>query len=330
MKKILTLLLALPFFYTASGQTNFEFIGSEIEPLTGGFYKDGLTFDFDGNGSPEFEKGCPSADVDPEDYERRDPFNVIYDAHNESGTQDGWSFKNVMILPDCDHKYINDAEPIDPLVSHGFVQIRPLLDTSDVDLAPSYILSPLVRNVQSITIETSADISIIADTRYIPYVIEYSLDSGLTFVQQYYITDEVDVRSGNRETYDEEEPNFAQMMADSEDENIMIRVTTNLDDPNLEEFKGQYVNIHKITIVADSAAEESTETVLQASRPKPSPSSIRVENGKVFVAKGTVSVFSLSGRLMGSGSNVSLRPGLYVAITDRGERQKILIRPYFE
>lgn len=327
MKAIFTFLALLFAAYISPAQTTFEFIGSEIEPLQEGFYMGGLTFDFNGDGTDEFENGCPSANVDPEDYERRDPFNVTYDAHNESGTYLGWAFKNVMILPDCDQKYIDDETQIDPLVSHGFVQLRPQIDTSNLDISESYIYSPYVRNLELITIETSADISIQQDKRYIPYLIEYSLDSGETFVQDYYIMGLVDIRGGTRKTYNEEYPNFAQMIADSESKNVLLRFAANFDDPGLGAYKGQYVNVHKIMIVADSASAEVPDEsiILSASQPL-RWSSIFVKDNYICVEEGTVTVYSLSGRLIGTGKSVTVRSGLYVAVSSEGERRKILIR----
>ncbi|WP_258104701.1 hypothetical protein [Marinoscillum sp. MHG1-6] len=311
-------------------QTTFELIPSEMTPESNGFYTAGLTFDFDGNGIPEYENGCPTVDVDPEDYERRDPFNVTYDAHNENGEQFGFTYRNAMILPDCDHKYIDDLEQIDPPVSHGFVQLRPNLDTSDVDVAYSYIQSPYLSNLVSVTFEISADISI-QTSRQIPYQILYSKDSGETFVDNYYILEVITTRSGTRATFDNSDPDFAQMITDSKSSNVMLRFTTNLDDPDLKEMKGQYLNVHKISIVADSSqAFENNGGGNEGplgNIDNDLPAELKIQNGAISVQKGDIAVYRISGQFVGRGQSVSVGKGLFIVTSETlGIRKKIFIK----
>ncbi len=315
----------------AKAQTEFTLTASELEPHADGWYIGGITYDFFGNGQPVHGDGCPEDDIDPETYERRNNPSM-YDAHNESGTQQGFTYKNAMILPDCDTKYEDDLpeEKIDPNVSHGFIQLRPQVDTADLDLKESYILSPLVSNLQSVTIETSVDISIQPDRRLIAYDVEISLDSGQTWEFNTYIPDEVDVRSGYRATYDSEDVVFQDMMDFSTTQNVMLRFISYLDNPDLGAYKGQYVNVHKITVVADSAKVFDNGGggggMLSVSEERFSNSSVLVNNQTISTrGVGQLSVYSFSGKLLARGTSVTMSPGLYIVVTDQQERRKVLI-----
>lgn len=302
-------------------QTEFELIGGDLIPHEDGFFLGGVTYDFNNDGHPDYISGCPG-DFDFEDYERRDPADVTYELHNESGEQGGFTYKNCMILPVCDAKYPSELSP--PL-SHGFVQMRPGIDTSDVDLADSYIESPEISNLVSITMETSPDVSIQA-SRQIPYIIEYSIDGGETYDQDYFILDVVQSQEGYRVTYTPETNEVVEKMsADSKTQNIKLRFITNSDSPGLGTHKGQYVKVHKITIVADSAATDLPDLALSADQMvKEDP--VKIRNSVVFVEKGSLSVYNLSGRLIGSGREVQVNRGLYVVVTDKGFRKKILMQ----
>ncbi len=329
-------LLALLLSSFSYAQTEFTWLPNELTPHNEGFYVGGATYSWDGSPSPFFASGCPGEivngrEIDPEDYERRDPQKVSYDLHNETGEQEGFRYVNGMILPDCHQKFIDDEEQIDPQVSSGFIQLHPCVDSNKDDeidadsLKWSYIQSPLLRNLVSMTVETSADISIQEGRRHIPYLMEVSLDSGTSWEHLPYIADEVDVRSGNRAVYDESNPDFKEMMNLSLQQNVMLRLITNFDDPDLEEFKGQYVNVHKLSILADSAkAEENEEVVLQSIQVKSHP--ILVSDGNISVDEGHVQVYTISGRRVGYGRSVQVSSGLYVARTDLGVRKKVLIR----
>jgi len=353
MKKIYPfLIIYMIALGSALAQETFQFIGSEVEPLDEGFYVAGATFRWGSSPQSPTEflaNGCPGETIngyviDPEDYERRfqaafdcesnpDGICVSFDLHNETGTHNGWSYKNVMILPDCNHKFYDDEIQIDPQVSAGFVQMRPLLDTSSFDLQQSHIMSPYLRNVQSLMIEASADVSV-RDSRQTPFFIEYSLDSGTSFVQDFFIYDYVDTQSGTRITFDDSDPDFAQMMDDSEDTNIIFRVTTNYDDNDLKQDKGQIINIHKIEIVADSAfvdseptdpkdPKDSTEVLGVKKLPR---DNIKVLNGVISADGVRLTVYTISGRFVGRGEAVEVQKGLYIITTDKGIRSKILIQ----
>ena len=337
MKKIYLTFSAVLVSALAVAQTEFTFTPSELDPHPEGFYIGGETYTWDGAPSEFFANGCPGEvingrEIDPEDYERRDPFNVTYDLHNETGEQQGFSYYNAMILPDCNQKYIGDEEQIDPQVATGFIQLHPSIDSNTDDvkdedsLKLSYIQSPLLSNLQSMTVETSADISIQQDRRYIPYLVEVSLDSGASWELIPYIQDEVSVRSGYRAVYDESNLDFKDMMDFSTEQNVMLRLISNFDDPDLEAYKGQYVNVHKITIMADSAkaADPVDETVLSSVNLEENP--IKLEQRRIFIEEGKIHVYSFSGQYFGNGKSVTVTPGLFVVTTETGIRKKVLVR----
>lgn len=322
MRKLLLIGILIQSISEAYSQVEFTLQSSELIPHDEGFFLGGVSYDFNGDGLDEFINGCPG-DFDFEDYERRNPAEVTYDLHTESGEQFGFTYKNCMILPVCEAKYPSELEPA---LSSGFIQMRPLIDTTDTDLMYSYILSPEISNLQSITMETSADVSIQPDRRLIPYNIEYSIDGGETFVQDYYISDVVAAQGGYRVTYDAEtNEDFAQIQSDSKTKNVILRFVTNVDNSNLGAYKGQYVKVHKIVVVADSAMTTSGEIIL-SNAPTLLSDPILIRNGYASVESGTVTAYTISGQFIGSGDSVKLGKGLNVLTTNSGFRKKVFIK----
>ena len=324
MKKLITysiMTVALVWSVQSFGQTTFTLESGELTPEEEGFFLAGVTYDFNNDGLDEFVNGCPG-EFDFEDYERRDPGNVTYDLHIESGEQFGFSYHNSMILPVCDAKYPSE---LDPAISHGFIQLRPRIDTSDVELRNSYILSPEMSNLQSITIETSADVSIQPDRRLIPYNIEYSLDGGETFEEDFYISDVVQLQGGYRAEYTaENNADFKQMQTDSKSKNVILRFITNYDNPELGAYKGQYVKIHKIIIEADAPMEEPVVVLNSELTREKNP--IRVKDGAISSTGASVRVYSISGRFIGAGESVTVHKGLYVVVTSDYQKRKVFVQ----
>lgn len=310
--------IIVPFVIQA--QTEFKLNAAALIPQEQGFFLGGVSYDFNDDGLEDYINGCPG-DFDFEDYERRDPFHVIYDLHNETGTQQGYTFKNCMILSKCDQKYESTLEPA---ISKGFIQIRPLIDTSDVELKWSYILSPEIRNIRSITMETSPDVHIQPDRRLIPYNIEVSKDGGLTFSEDIYLSDVVQSDMGYRVTYDaESNEDFADIQSISKNFNVVLRFTSNYDESGLGAYKGQYVKIHQITIVADSAAYDIP---VINSADQITKDLLRVQNGKLSAINGPIKVYNLSGMYVGGGESVTVNKGLYIVMTSDLKKHKIFIR----
>ncbi|MEQ8238983.1 MAG: hypothetical protein RIA69_07205 [Cyclobacteriaceae bacterium] len=329
---------------SAYAQDNeFVFIAADLEPQSDGFYVKGLTFKWDGSPIEFFANGCPGEEingrvVDPEDYERRDPFNVTFELHRESGEAQGFTFNNTMILPDCNHKFYDDEEIIDPPVTNGFIQLHPSVDANKDDIADedsifiSYVSSPLLSNLTSITVETSADVGPNGN-RNIPYYIEASLDSGKTWDETtYFIEGLVSVRSGTRSTYVGED--LWGMDELSNEQNIKVRLRTyNTDQerPN----SGQYVNLHKFTVVADSAkatdpigggGEEEEEEEEEVLGLKSLEKHIKIDNYNISSLNGDITVYSISGKIYGKGESVKVSSGIYIITTESGYRRKVFIK----
>ncbi len=315
--------------FNGFSQVEFTLNSGDLIPHDDGFFLGGVTYDFNNDGLDDYVAGCP-ADFDFEDYERRYQKEnrcgeisgpcVFYDLHNESGEQQGFTYKNCIILPVCDAKY---ESVLDPPVSKGFIQMRPGVDTADAEMRYSYILSPSVRNIQSITMETTPDVHI-QTSREIPYIIEYSKDGGETFVFDYFIADVVQSDGGYRAVYNaENNVDFAQIAADSKTNNIILRFMTNMDDQSLGAQKGQYVKVHKITIVADSASQE---VVPLANRLQNMQQSIYVKNNTIMIDQGSLMVYNLSGKFIGSGNAVKVEKGLYLITSSTGIKKKLFIQ----
>jgi hypothetical protein len=323
MKTITTLLILTTQFCWNIGNAQTEFVlnAGDLIPHDDGYFLAGITYDFNKDGIEDFVNGCPT-DFDFEDYERRTPtLKTIYELHRESGMQEGFTYKNCMLMPVCDQKYV---ATLDPALSFGYIQMRPLIDTTDLELSFSYIESPSIRNLQSITIETSPDVHIQADKRQIPYNIEYSKDGGVSYVLDYFISDVVQADGGSRVTYTtENSADFTQIQADSKTQNIKLRFSANYDLANLGAKKGQYVKVHKISIVADEA---STEVVPLTTNLPQIQNTIVFRNGAFSVEKGSLNVFTISGQLIGSGQSVAVVKGLYLVVANDGTRKKFFIQ----
>ena len=319
---------------TGNAQTEFTLVAGDMTPHDEGYFLSGFDYDLIGNdGVEEHYQGCPEdGGADWEDYERRYQYEnrcgeiegpcVFYDLHNETGEQFGWQYKNAMIMPVCDQKY----DPVlEPALSMGYIQLKPLVDTLDEDIKYSYILSPEISNLQSVTIEASPDIGIQADRRFVPYNIEYSTDGGLTFDDVNYVDDAVDDNGGVRKTYTADNNSyFKEIVNASKAGNIHLRFIGNLDNGDLGAYKGQYLKIHKITIVADSASSEPIDVVASSRLIKEDP--IKIQNYTVSVEKGQVSVYTISGQFQGRGQSVEVCSGLYVLVTDSGFKKKVFIQ----
>lgn len=311
-------LLWLPLSQT-NAQTTFEFIPSELTPAEDGYFLSGITYDFDDNGTDEHIQGCPEVGgIDWEDYERRDPANVIYELHSESDSlESGFEYYNCMVMPVCNGKYAVDSVDL----STGYVQVRPLIDTSDVALELSYIQSPPMKNLVSIYVETSPDVSI-NTKRQIPYFIEISLDGGETYDSIINIVDHVGYQAGYSVTYDAETSVQLRDLQDiSSGKNFVLRFTSNYDNIASPET-GQYVKFHKIIITADEA---DAETGVLAND-ELDQSSFIIKNGFISIPEGEVSVYRISGQFVGRGNQVAVNKGLYIITTDSGLRKKIFIK----
>jgi hypothetical protein len=278
---------------------------AELIPHQDGYYVAGVNLDLNEDGIMEFYNGCFDGYENPLSPQ---------DNHHESGTQQDFTYINCMIMPTCAHK----STPIEPPVPDGYIQMAPSLYLGTDSASISAIITPTVINLQSLSMETSADVSI-NDNRKIPYNIEYSKDNGITW-EPAFIQDYVAAQGGYRATYTSESHlEFDEMVNESKVNPVLIRISTN--DVSLERpLKGQYVKIHSIKIMAEivSSIRESN---------------IDSRKFDILVKDRTVSsdnfmiLYNCMGQFAGSGKTVCLpSPGIYIVKLPDGTSQKLFIQ----
>lgn len=304
LKRVILLINILLFFILEiSAQDEIIFNPAQLFPHEDGYYISGIYLDIDNNGENEFYNKCVDAYENPLSPQ---------DNHHETGSQQNFSYSNCMIMPTCEHK----GTAIEPPVPMGYIQMAPSLYMSTDSASLSAVYTPSLINMQSLTIETSSDVSI-NDTRKIPYNIDYSKDDGKTW-ESAYIQDYVAAQGGYRVTYTSESSlDFMEMAEASKKSPVILRISTNdisIERPN----KGQYVKIHSIKIVAD-----------QASSVKKSDydinSNLIVENNTIY-SENFITVLNTLGQVVGSGKIVNVPvKGIYIVFFQNGFSQKIII-----
>ncbi|MBN2274216.1 MAG: hypothetical protein JXR41_01605 [Bacteroidales bacterium] len=286
-------------------QNEIFFNPAELIPHEDGYYIAGVNLDLDQDGNLEFYSGCFDA------YEN---FLSPQDNHHESGTQQNFTYINCMIMPTCTHK----GTPIEPPVPDGYIQMAPSLYLGTDSASISAIISPAIMNLQSLFMETSADVSI-NDQRMIPYNIEYSKDNGLTW-EITYIQDYVEAQGGYRVTYDSQSHlEFEEMINASKTDPVVIRISTN--DVNIERpLKGQYVKIHSMKLTADIASSITDVKVDDCL------SDLMVKN-RTLSARHPVKVYDIMGRYVNSGQTIEFpSEGIYIVFLTNGKSKKLLVK----
>lgn len=276
-------------------QEEIIFSPADLIPHEEGYYITGVWVDDNNDGIDEFYNGC--ADF----YENT---ASPQENHVESGDQQGFTYEKCMIMPDCEPK----GTPIDPPVHNGYIQIAPCIYSGTDSASLSYILTPPLRNLESLRLETSSDVSI-NDNRKIPYFIEYSLDGGTSW-ESSFVQDYVSAQGGDRKTYDGSGFQYAfKDMIDASDEGpVTLRIITN-DLAAERPIKGQYVKVHYISITA--RLNTGMEEALQTAEP-----CFTVHRRTIISRKGEMSVLTLQGRLVATGTSISLpSAGIYLVRT---------------
>jgi hypothetical protein len=285
-------------------QSEIIFNPAELIPHEDGYYIAGVYLDLNDDGTPEFYNGCFDGYENPLSPQ---------DNHHETGTQQGFSYINCMIMPTCTHK----STPIEPPVPDGYIQMAPSLYLGTDSASISAVFTPPVMNLQSLFMETSSDVSI-NDNRKIPYNIDYSKDNGVTW-EDSYIQDYVEAQGGYRVTYNSESHlEFEEMVNVSKTNPVIIRISTN--DVSLERpYKGQYVKIHSVKLMADLA----TDIVDRFDNHR--RFDIRIIDRTVFSGDFFM-LYNGLGQLVGSGKTICLpSQGLYIVKWPKGASQKIFI-----
>lgn len=312
VKKTIAALFMMVPYLIISAQEEIILNPAELTPHTDGYYVAGVYVDENNDGVLEFHNGC-------EDYYEDDVSDGFYDPHvnhAETGEQQGFTYHNCMIMPTCGHK----SSPIDPPVATGYIQLHacmyssPLTDSAII----SYIQTPPVKNLTSIYMETSSDVSINAN-RQIPYNIEYSKDNGTTW-EAAYLSDVVEAQGGYRVTYDGSVNLEIQEMIDASKVGpIVLRLITN-DRKVPSPMQGQFVKVHSLKLTAEKIS--SVDKVNTDPR-----INYIIENHTIKANMGSVQVFNLAGQLIGSGTQVTVpHSGIYMVRLSDSSVQKVYIK----
>ena len=293
MKKMLTLKISLTVLTLIIGvnllaQDEFILDPSALIPADTGYYIGGVWKDLTGDDIPEFYNGC---------------FDAYGDAnHNESATQQGFSYVKCMIMPTCPSK----DEPT--TVAVGYIEISKTKYVGTDSAILSYIISPSIMNLTEIYMELSPDVSS-NDQRHIWYYIDYSTDGGETW-STVYIKDETISKQGDKHTYDGSIYfEFDEIKAASETGPILLRLMSG----------EQRVKVHYLKIKA------SVPTVSVSSL-KEDRITFKVYENMIFAGQGKVMVYNLLGQIVGQGESVYVPDGIYIIRTSDGLIHKVYVK----
>lgn len=292
-------------------QEEIVFSPADLVPHNDGYYVSGVWVDENEDGIMEFHNGCEDY---YEDEVSDDGFYDPHENHAETGEQQGFKYVNCMIMPTCEHK--ND--PIDPPVALGYIQLHACLYSNTDSAVISYIQTPPVTNLVSLTLETSSDVSI-NPNRSIPYNIEYSKDYGTTW-EYTYLADHVLTQGGSRVTYDGS-VFFAmeEMINVSKETPIVLRIITN-DRAVAGSEQGQFVKVHLLKLTADLFTSVNGMKTDQ-------PAEYQVRDLAITAVRSTMEVYNLTGQLIGCGTMVTVpHSGIYVVRLTDMTIHKVYIR----
>lgn len=247
-------------------------------------------------------------------------YNGCYDAYGdgnfmENGLQQGYAYHKCMIMPTCIAKGT-------PTVPAGFIGIGKGKYFGTDSMVMCIIMSPLISSLDSMFVQTSSDVSINGG-RTVPYFVEYSMDNGTTWNQDYWIEDHVAIQGGYTVTYKggKGDLNFDQMVADSKTKNIRLRIRSG-DNSNssLGADKGQRVFVHNIKIYAHPSLSTGIGAIAVSGKDV-----ITITNNTISAKQGTIAVYNQLGQLIGSGKTVNVPSGFYIVKSSLGVTQKIFI-----
>jgi hypothetical protein len=279
-------------FCTSARTEEIKLEPSKLVPADTGYYIGGAWKDENKDGVKEWYNGC---------------FDAYGDAsHNETGTQQGFYYHKCMIMPDCGSK----STQIDPPVTLGYIELTKTKYLGTDSAVMGYIVSPAIKNLVSLFMEASSDVSVQA-SRPIPYTVEYSKDAGITWELTYFL-DNVATEGGYRVTYEKDGlfTEFNEMITASQAGPIKLRIMSG----------EQRVNIHLLIITAERADVSVPNT--HASKPV---NLVRINNNTIEAISGSISVYNQMGQLITSGNTVTVKSGLYIVRSINGEVQKVVI-----
>ena len=203
----------------------------DMTPADNGYYIGGIWRDKNNDGIDEFYNGCVDEYSDA--------------SHNESGKQFGFTYNRCMIMPTCWPKDADEDHGLAEIEhAEGYIELTKTRYVGTDSVILGYILTPQVENLQSLTLETSPDVSS-NDQRHIYFWLEYSKDNGTTW-EETYLQDETVSKLGDTRTYDGSiYYQIEEMMNASAEGPIVIRILA------APQLYPQRVKIHYIKIVAN-------------------------------------------------------------------------------
>ncbi len=294
-------------------------------PHEDGYYLAGVDKDLVGDdGIPEHYDGCYDAYGDAD--------------HKETGEQNGWNYANVIIFRNCS----NDPLTADDVVKgtqpeEGWPTEANLIQVGKhkyifTDSASyGYISSPEFTSLSSLTVKVSTDLSINSN-RSIFMMIEASFDGGETweyidnpdgdaFIYQQLTSQGGDIHTYTAGTND----GFDAIATASQAGPIMLRFLA-VPPPFTEGKNGERLNFWEITINAKTTGKEKEVEVLAN---KLEREAMFIFKNETFIAAHDreISVYTLSGTLVGSGKEVHVcQKGLFIVKADNGITKKIYLK----
>ena len=232
--------------------------------------------------------------------------------HFESGEQNGFNFVNAMVMPDCPTK----NSPSN--VSLGYIQLgKGKYDGTD-SMKICALYCPTVRNIESLTLELSCDVTPQPGGLTILYYIEYSFDGGETWVENNYVQGNADDKAGKIDIHNSSSsPNFNLIIAESATKDVKMRIRTNGIVGETDNLRHR-VRIFKATLVAGEIVGISDLVKDQVK--------IEIRNNTIFSNNGEVTVMNLLGQIMGKGTSVQVNPGIYIVRNQTGFVKKVYIK----
>lgn len=321
MKKQFTKGLATLFLAFAAGSVfaqeaeTFTLVPSELDPAEDGYYEAGVDVDENNDGIMEHHEGCPEPGEDK--WGDSD--------HHESGTQQGFTYHNAMIMPDCAGKGTPPEGWTD-----GYIQLtkHKYFGTDSAEMG--YIVTPAVTNLQSLEIKTGTDVSI-NNNRTIWMMIESSLDGGETWDEGFFIHQQLTNQGGDVHLYmaNGESVGFNQIVADSEAGPVMLRITT-YPPPGTEAGgnapNGERLKIFGIEMVGTPAGSGGPITAVGDEFNVRPFFEIQNNSFVATAAKGKLFVYRITGEFLGSGENIQIPGrGLYVVRSAKGKAKKVFV-----
>lgn len=279
---------------------------AQLIPADTGYYIGGVWKDKNSDGVDEFYNQCLDEYGDA--------------SHNEDGEQFGFTYNDCMIMPTCWPKNAVDDHSLAE-IDHpeGYIELTKSRYYGTDSARLGYIISPVIENLESLTLETSPDVSS-NDQRRIKFWLEYSKDFGETW-EVSFIEDETVSKAGESRTYDGSVYlEFGDMKTASTQGPIVLRIMSK---PEQEGYSSQRVKVHWLKIVAEYSTYAVKSTYLN------NPGNLKVYKGTISSPNEVINVFDITGKRIGFGESVHVdNSGIYIVKTHSGNVHKLYVNNY--